>query len=182
MPSNHRHGSNLRANGFVLVCREGNVGRDRVGPNKNRLAFEQTDIVDCAAEHGPAGSPFGSVPLGCDGAGEVTMQVLDTVPVGRIVGGRFVFLEQKFSKPPIGALVGDAEILVFEEELAKRRVVEADRPAGLLTARRFTGVEEMVRSLRPAQPVQCMHPERLTEAARAFVEKRDASFVQEKKP
>jgi ornithine decarboxylase len=35
---------------------------------------------------------------------------------------------------------------------------------------RFAGVEEMVRSLRPAQPVQCMHPEKLTEAARTFVE------------
>ena len=35
---------------------------------------------------------------------------------------------------------------------------------------RFSSVEDMVKNLRPAQSISCMHPERLTAAARMFVE------------
>jgi ornithine decarboxylase len=35
---------------------------------------------------------------------------------------------------------------------------------------RFTSVEDMLKTLRPDQSVQCMHPEQLTLAARTFVE------------
>lgn len=35
---------------------------------------------------------------------------------------------------------------------------------------RYASVEDMVKTLRPAQSVQCMHPENLARAARAFIE------------
>jgi ornithine decarboxylase len=44
---------------------------------------------------------------------------------------------------------------------------EATFAPGLM---RFASVDAMVKSLRPSQPVMCMHPEKLHEAARLFVE------------
>ena len=42
--------------------------------------------------------------------------------------------------------------------------------AGTSTLSRFTSIEDVIKTLRPAQPVECMHPENLARAAATFLE------------